>query len=286
LVNYKDLYDNIWVDKVAYLSDIPTAFVSSVNGINGAPTIISADNTINITTETDRILLSSVKLSSLNSLNGDVTLSATDEVIITTDTPTNNITIGCTTGYKSGDLNVTGDIKINGNIIASIDDVFQGYLNIGNSALPLNFNHAIVRGSGVKNINVNVYSESGDVDNEKVAYLSDINTATSPINSAIETLNQKITTIEQLGAFAGSFATFGNVPINIIGYNKPVSINDFIHVIDDETHYNSTTQYVITSINSDTGMITYIFDLVVNSHTVSSVNLKTGEVVIGMSDIS
>jgi hypothetical protein len=33
-------------------------------------------------------------------------------------------------------------------------------------------------------------------------------------------------------------------------------------------------------------MINYTFDLVVNSHTVSSVNLKTGEVVIGMSDIS
>jgi hypothetical protein len=63
-------------------------------------------------------------------------------------------------------------------------------------------------------------------------------------------------------------------------------VNQFIHVIDDETHFNSTTQYVITAINSDTGMITYTFDLVVNSHTVSSVNLKTGEVVIGMSDIS
>jgi hypothetical protein len=33
-------------------------------------------------------------------------------------------------------------------------------------------------------------------------------------------------------------------------------------------------------------MINYTFDLVVNSHTVSNVNLKTGEVVIGMSDIS
>jgi hypothetical protein len=32
-------------------------------------------------------------------------------------------------------------------------------------------------------------------------------------------------------------------------------------------------------------MINYTFDLVVNSHTVLSVNLKTGEVVMGMSDI-
>jgi hypothetical protein len=182
-----------------------------------------------------------------------VSLLAIDDVIITTDTSTNTITIGCTTGYKSGDLNVSGDIKINGNLAANIDDVFQGYLNIRNSTQPLNLNHAIVRGSGVKNINVNTYSESGDINNEKVAYLSDINIAINPINSSLETLNQKINTIEQLGVFAGSFATFGNVPINIIGYNKPVSVNDFIYVIDDETDFNSTTQYVITSINSDTG---------------------------------
>jgi hypothetical protein len=33
-------------------------------------------------------------------------------------------------------------------------------------------------------------------------------------------------------------------------------------------------------------MITYTFDLVLNSHTVSTVNGKTGEVVLGISDLS
>jgi cytoskeletal protein CcmA (bactofilin family) len=54
-----------------------------------------------------------------------------------------------------------------------------------------------------------------------------------------------------------------------------VSVNDFIHVIEDETHDYNTTQYVITAINTDTGMITYTFDLVISSHTESTVNGKS-----------
>jgi hypothetical protein len=74
LVNYKDIADNNVVDKLAYLSDIPSEFVSSINGISGVSTILCADYSINVNNGTNIISLSAnVGVKPLNNLTNDIT---------------------------------------------------------------------------------------------------------------------------------------------------------------------------------------------------------------------
>jgi phage FluMu protein gp41 len=115
--------------------------------------------------------------------------------------------------------------------------------------------------------------------------LHNLNLEVTETGSVISDINWRINSLEQKGSFLGSFQGFTSIPTNISGYSLGVSVNDFIHVVEDETHESKTTQYIVSGI-SLVGDITYVFDLVLDNHAVSSVNAKTGDVVIGISDIA
>jgi hypothetical protein len=115
--------------------------------------------------------------------------------------------------------------------------------------------------------------------------IKDLDLVVTETGTVISDINWRINSLEQTGSFLGSFRGFTSIPTNIGGYILTVSVNYFIHVVEDETHANKTTQYVV-SVTVLIGDITYLFDLVLDSHAVSSVNAKTGHVVIGISDIA
>jgi hypothetical protein len=212
-----------------------------------------------------------------------VTIVGTNDVSGNSTTGS-QVTIFCTGVCRNGDLAVTEDLnrvretKVKNNIVIHVEDIFQNSVNIGNSKQPLNFTHTLVRDSGTKNMNTIVTAENGDVDHEQLAYLSDITAATNPTNTSVNDVNVKTRTLEQLDAFAGSFPTFDAVPISVVGYIKPISVNHFIHIIEDETLNYKATQYVVTLISLDNGIITCTFDLVLNCHAISGVNEKSNEI--------
>jgi hypothetical protein len=91
--------------------------------------------------------------------------------------------------------------------------------------------------------------------------------------------------LEQLDVFAGSFPNFDAVPINVIGYTKPISVSHFIHIIEDETLNYKATQYVVTLISLENGMITYTFGFILNCHAILSVNEESSEFNLGINVI-
>jgi hypothetical protein len=122
-------------------------------------------------------------------------IEGVDDVAVSVDsTSGNRITVGCVSGYRSGDLIVSGDIDVDGDLkikncsVIQIDDVFQNSINIGNTDQPLAFSHTVVRGSGTKNMNVNVTTETEGALHEQIAFVSDTSAASDPINTAISTM--------------------------------------------------------------------------------------------------
>jgi hypothetical protein len=117
LVNCKDLADNMVMDKIAYLSDLPTSIVNSINDISGVATIVCGDGSIDITTDSNRIILCSTNVRSLNAISGEVELIGANDVTITNPLSNpNQLVIDCVSGYRSGNLNVTGDLNVTGMI--------------------------------------------------------------------------------------------------------------------------------------------------------------------------
>jgi hypothetical protein len=149
---YKDIAGNNCVDKLAYLSDIPTEFVSSINGISGVSTIPCSDNSINVNNGANIISLSAnVGVKSLNNLTNDITFIGNDDGTISIDSSQPNIirlrAIGGGGGGTAFDGNLDANLNIGHdttNYVINLNDGTIsseiGILNLSNSNITLNGN--------------------------------------------------------------------------------------------------------------------------------------------------
>jgi phage baseplate assembly protein gpV len=135
-------------------------------------------------------------------------------------------------------------------------------------------NHKAVEGWSTDNITVNYKDSDGASHADTVAYMT----------KDVQPLTDRVNSLEQLGSFLGSFLDLTVAPSNVEYFAGTITINDFIHILDDADHDDNITQYVITAIDED-GTITYTFDHVIDSNTVSSVNGNVGAVNLTASDI-
>jgi hypothetical protein len=158
--------------------------------------------------------------------------------------------------------------------------------------------HITIAAVGVGKVVNSVNGKSGDVllssdgsisvvdsGNSLELNLTSDGTIIDGILTEINGLITRVDVLEQLGSFIGSFNTYAAVPTNVSGYSVTVSVNDFIHVTNDENHDSNTTQYIIYQIIDD-GTIQYLFDIILDSHAVTSVNSKVGDIVLEIADIS
>ena len=119
--------------------------------------------------------------------------------------------------------------------------------------------------------------------NDKPTFLDDYNSDMSIINNNISAnntdiselkgdltaLDGKVGSLSNLGRHVGTFDNYATpqaagktvLPANISGLHISATENDFANVRVDETQGNAPTRYIIASINSSTGGITWTFDM-------------------------
>ncbi len=71
----------------------------------------------------------------------------------------------------------------------------------------------------------------------------------------------KINSLENQGGYNGAFDTLADRPTNTSDFPNGIHINDYINIRSDSNYGGATTRYIVTAIDSSTGVITWTYDL-------------------------
>jgi hypothetical protein len=81
------------------------------------------------------------------------------------------------------------------------------------------------------------------------------------LQGQLNAIGARVGTLEQLGSYVGSFATYADLPKNKSDFANGITLNDFVTIREDETHGGSPTRFIVEEINEQTGAITWTYDL-------------------------
>jgi hypothetical protein len=104
------------------------------------------------------------------------------------------------------------------------------------------------------------------------------------LQGQLTAIGVRVGTLENLGNYVGSFATFADLPDNKSSFPNDITINDFTTIRVDETHNNLPSRYVASAIDETTGAITWTYDLTYSNSGGGADNPSQGTNKINASD--